>query len=427
MAKSDVVYRRGRGGYSGGGSSSYYDDEGRGSSKNVWEWFERSYTHNNFQRSWLLGLDADTCHKLVAYSTDRFGLVDICVKWHEDWDSRAKRLVDKHDKGGWHPFFEHLKAMWEEWKKEEQERMDNQNKKWEAERLIREAAAQKVALDDIAQMEKAVELTSGVIRSDFADVFRTKEVVDQVEGDWIDDVVGCYMTGRGFGEEVHVHSSVKLQVSVALDCSNSMYYNRISESAAIAFREVGTTLQSLKREFGTDLFISFWTFSSNRGYDDSDRGKRVQQVARPDAERTDRNWYSNVQSYESDGFNGWEFLRPSRQDYQIRDLFEGEDTWIAPLFKEIEAWENKYSDPGCVKLDLIITDAVLEHPTDIREASVVQERRDGSLQTIMLNFMPEEQWVKSTLPRRCTQYAVNADNIAGMLRNVLMEFASIQL
>jgi len=107
--------------------------------------------------------------------------------------------------------------------------------------------------------------------------------------------------------------------------------------------------------------------------------------------------------------------------------FTGEDTWISPLFEEIEKWENRYSDPGAARLDIIITDAVLEHEKDIREASRIQEHRNGNLQTVLLNFLPMDDWGDGSIPKRCTQYSANAENIGGMLRQIVQDFISTQL
>jgi hypothetical protein len=97
------------------------------------------------------------------------------------------------------------------------------------------------------------------------------------------------------------------------------------------------------------------------------------------------------------------------------------------LLEEIEKWEKEESDPGAVRLDIVLTDAVFEHKKDIRESDVIQERRDGQLQTVFLNFMPEKEWLNSTLPKRCFMIKVDKDNVAGILRNVLSEFVGAQL
>ena len=116
-------------------------------------------------------------------------------------------------------------------------------------------------------------------------------------------------------------------------------------------------------------------------------------------------------------------MRPSVINQWHGDgIFTGTDTWFAPLFKMIEDWEVKDSDAGAVRLDIVITDAVFEHKTDIRECDTIQERRNGNLQTVILNFMPEKDWVNSTLPKRCFMLKVDAGNVAGILRNVLTEF-----
>ena len=102
----------------------------------------------------------------------------------------------------------------------------------------------------------------------------------------------------------------------------------------------------------------------------------------------------------------------------------GEDTWYSALLSRIEKWETKNSEPGAVRLDLVITDGVFEHAKDLTECNRIQERRDGSLQTVFLNFLSMDEWSDTKLPRHCVQYLANVDNIAGLSRTVLHEFVS---
>jgi hypothetical protein len=165
----------------------------------------------------------------------------------------------------------------------------------------------------------------------------------------------------------------------------------------------------LKRELEGNLFTAYFTFSEDSW---NGKGKQVR----------------DMKFGEGDEFNNFNHFRPSEvKGWYGHGPYDGTDTFITPLFERIEKWEAAESDPGAIKLDIILTDAVLEHASDIREAAVVMERRDGALQAILLNFMPEGQWHDATLPRRCVQYPANKDNIDGMLRNLLSEFVAIQL
>ena len=174
------------------------------------------------------------------------------------------------------------------------------------------------------------------------------------------------------------------------------------------------TLESIQKEYVGDVFTAAFKFSLE------DDGKHAARITIPNWERDrvkDECYLGMMERWRvTQRSGGW-----NDQDA----TFSGEDTWMYPLFTEIEKWENAESDPGAIRLDIVITDAVLEHPKDIRESSIIQERRDGTLQTVLLNLMPEDRWLDSTLPLRCVQYPANRDNLAGLLRNVLAEFVSV--
>lgn len=78
-------------------------------------------------------------------------------------------------------------------------------------------------------------------------------------------------------------------------------------------------------------------------------------------------------------------------------------------------------------MDIVITDCVVEHPSDIRRSDEIQERRDGSLQTVFLNFLDEKYWVNSDLPSRCVQYGAKPDTIDGLLRTITAQFVNAYL
>ncbi|HKZ43374.1 MAG TPA: hypothetical protein VJ044_20615, partial [Candidatus Hodarchaeales archaeon] len=227
------------------------------------------------------------------------------------------------------------------------------------------------------------------------------------------DAVEVYTDGSGYGYEEDKAIGVRLQITVSLDLSNSMYYNGVHIIAAESFRNLCLTLEELKGLYQDDLFTSYWVFSLD-AYKEA--GRRVDQlVFRGEAKN----------EYDMKALR--EYAPSKIHEWYGRGPFDGEDTWISPLFSAIERWEKEESDPGALKLDIVITDAVLEHPMDIRESDKIQEHRDGVLSSVLLNFLPIEQWVNSTLPRRCFQMAVDKDNVAGILRQVLMEFVSVRV
>lgn len=286
---------------------------------------------------------------------------------------------------------------------------DEQNKRAEEYSKERKVKEIEQLTAETEEFRKNAELTAGMLRSDFHDAVALRERYGQVNGDWLDDPVSAYVAGTGFAEEVRVSAGVKLQVTLSLDMSSSMWNNKIAGTAVKAYITIGLALHDLETEFPGSVFTESFLFAM-------DDGRRAMRIARY------HKWWSNTP--EDISLGDYESLRDSLH-YSPSDA--GEDTWIAPLFEEIEQWENDASDSGAVRLDVIITDGVLEHPHDIRSANKIQARRDGTLQTVFLNFLPEEDWHQVTLPTQCIQYPVHTDDVAGILRLILAEFCNVQM
>jgi hypothetical protein len=275
----------------------------------------------------------------------------------------------------------------------------------EAEKIQREE-------NDRLLVHDVIDITAGLLESELHQVMVPHDRVGD-HGDWIDDVVSAYTDGTGFGYEEDKAKGIKLQITLSLDLSNSMYYNGVHAKAAAAFRDLGMSLKALKCTYADDLHVAFFTFSEDLY---NGRGKGVRRLEIPE--------YRKVSEY----FGEFEDYRPSViESWHGNGIFDGTDTWLAPLFSNIEKWENKHSDSGAVRLDLVITDAVIEHKKDLTLSDEIQERRNGVLQTVFLNFSKPEDSINSSLPKRCFQLHVDCDNIAGILRNVLSEFVGANL
>lgn len=255
---------------------------------------------------------------------------------------------------------------------------------------------------------KASQLTAGMIGSDFHQAFALKEAYGRDDGDWLDDPVAAYCGGSGFGEEIKVQAGIKLQVTVSLDMSNSMWNNVIANDAIRAFIEIGLALEDIQTQYPGSMHTAAFTFASG------EQGKRSYRIGRQ--HRSSTPVELQLGSFED-----------MRRNLSWMPSDAGQDTWIAPLFDQIQKWEVTESDTDCVRLDIVLTDAVLEHPTDIKRASEIQERRDGALQTVFLNFLNEEEWIDSRLPMRCVQYPADANNVGGLLRQILSEFVSVYI
>jgi len=432
MARGDTRPYRGRG-YSGGGYGSHYDDEGRGNSKTVWERYEHEFNAAEDKFVWAISIDNRFCHDIIRDTVVRYNLNDGPTYWNradergEEWvlermkgdDSRVSRLNLKYygmDK--WLKVYSHILEGYEMWEAEEGERYrvialerDKEFQEYAAEAAKR---AKQVRIEEYEAIAPNVEMISGLLKSDLYEVMLDRDVYNLKEGDWIDDVTGAYTGTGGFAEEERHYASgnIKLQVTVSLDKSNSMSNNGIDKVAMEVFREIGLSLRELKALYPEDLFISFYTFS------DGTDGKRVVRLGTEYKYlegRVDKD-YSKEDEYSLYEF---EPLRPDRMNWLY---FTGYDTWIYPLFENIKDWEDCYSEPGAARLDIIITDAVLEHPADIRQASQIQANRNGNLQTVLLNLLPEYEWVNSSLPYKCIQYGVTKENLANVLRMLLSEF-----
>lgn len=245
------------------------------------------------------------------------------------------------------------------------------------------------------EMSSDARLMAGSIQTEFASAIGWRERYGQQEGDWLDDPVSALTTGYGFGEEVRTSRGIKLQVNLCLDCSNSMVHNRTSDVAQQTIQDMYLGMRMAAQQMPDDsLKVNVWTWA--RG----DDGKSVRHITSDD----------NMRRTADDpmgALNGW-----------WAD-FDGEDTWISPLLERLEKWENSHGDPGACRLDIIISDGVLEHATDARKGDEIQERRDGSLQTVVLNFLPMEDWSDSRVPKRCVQYPATPDNLMGLMRSVL--------
>lgn len=433
MARGDVrpiVSNHRGGGYSRSRTERTHDDEGRGRSNDVWEWFQRNFLDNQTKDAkfaWLMDLDDDMCYQLVKVSTMRYGLMDITFVWSPGWseesDTRAHRLVIKHlDEAKWCAFHVHLIDGYNREKNQremaEHARDEERRGRWAAYEAQQEAKRITVEREDWEAIHETVDFTAGTLSSELNQSFTHDDAVGY-SGEWIEDAVDTYQDGSGFGYDTKKASGIKLQITLSLDLSNSMYYNGINKVAATSFRDLGLTLRRLKAEYPDDLYVSFYTFSEDLMYGNPKRGMRATRLEEP---RTNNSHapeidFGQFRNYLPSIINSW---------YNAGD-FDGTDTYFAPLFKSIAEWEQESSDPGAVRLDIILTDYVAEHKSDIEECDKIQERRNGNLQTVMLNFMPETEWAMSSLPKRCFMMKVDKDNIAGILRNILSEFVAVHI
>jgi hypothetical protein len=436
MAKGDLKPSRRTGGSfsstsRGGGYSYDYDDEGRGESLTLWDEFKGGFEFSGYSEDWLLntkgaevgmdfgvGLYDARLYKYVHNMTSRYSIHDWAWRQFEDDDNndgRVRRIVIKKlGLESWLKLQLRAKQLWDTQREKDRKAAAERAEKWEQERAVFHAERIKRETEEVNEIRKDVQLVTGSLQADFNSAFSMEESYGREAGDWLDDAVSAYQSGYGFGEEVRRPAGVKLQITISIDLSNSMYYNKVDKAAAKTIRDVYLALEQLKDQYPNDLFVCAFTFSDN-GYSSSEQGKRAENLTRP--------YWSGGKDKKSTERH----LGAVEQFRSGRASFTGTDTWFYPLFEEIEKWENEHSDEGALKLDIVLTDAVIEHPTDIKRSDKVQERRNGTLHTIFLNFLKESEWVDSDLPLRCVQYGADPSNISGLLRTLISEFVQVYL
>ncbi len=379
MAQSD----RKRARYRGGGGSYNWDAADRRASKNTYDKLNRY---------------EDVKAKLDEMGDDEFlQTINTISRISRYGQTDMERLCGRMSQGD-------VDAVKDRRKQVKKRKSQESQQRYEESQAIQVAKQTKEA-DAFRQQAS---LNAGMLRSDMHDVYELRDKLGQYYGDWINDPVALLTGGDGWGRRVKETTGVKIQITLSLDASNSMWHNNIAADAVKVFIELGMALDELVETFPGSVFANQFIFALG------DDGKTVRPLR--------LNQHQYVEDNAGKAIGKYEYVR----DWiQSQHWHAGEDTWIAPLFKAIESWENESSDPGAVRLDLVLTDAVLEHPTDVRDAGNVQERRDGALQTVLLNFLPEEEWLNIALPRHCVQYPANGANVAGLLRKLLAEFVAV--
>lgn len=266
--------------------------------------------------------------------------------------------------------------------------------KFAREKLERDMAE----VDEITLMQsQSVQLT-GHLHSEVAAAIASRERYGLPEGDFLDDPVEAAQGRPGFGEEYSVKRGIRLLVNIAVDCSNSMRHNSLEDSAKAATYTLYAMLDNIARLLpeGT-LTTTVWQWARNKGGDGVDH-------------MTGREMY-----------NRNALLSPQQKMVDaIHDIWmDGEDTYIAPLFRALHNYEVSHGWQGQARLDIILTDGVLEHRADVKEATRWQLERNGGLNTVMLNFLPIAEWAEVYLPDRCYQYEATPDNVFNLMTKVL--------
>lgn len=265
------------------------------------------------------------------------------------------------------------------------------------------------------QQDQTANIEVGDFISELATAVRYRASHSLHEGDWLEEPERAFTDGRAFAQEVAVAAEARLQVTLSLDASSSMWGNLIMGSAGMAMVAMDRMIRKALADLpeGTVRYAPFIFHStahrSPAAYLRSYTARLVKNQkgnfttlmpTTPSAEQLE-------EAKEQEGFCPW---------FRMYDA----DTKVAPLFEAIKEWEED-GDPDAVRLDIVITDGVFDDADDVARASRIQEERNGRLITVMLNFLDPSEWSTANLPDRCVQYAVNARNLNSRLRDTIAE------
>lgn len=286
---------------------------------------------------------------------------------------------------------------------------ERSNREWQAEQAVIAEARKQAEYERKEGIVQSAQLMLGSLQSETAEVFQRRERYELDQGDYLEDPVSSRLRSGGWIEDTTRRGGFKLQLTMSLDVSNSNWYNGVAPHSIKAFQELVLAARALKEEQPDSVSYSAWLFSKNRD------GKGVEQLLD----------YTKEWSY--DGQVQKPIEDPLKETAKLfghenrEPSWAGEDSYIYPLLQAIANWEADEVEAGAVKLDIILSDGVFERKVDIATADDIQARR-GQVHTVVLNFMPEEQWFEGRLPFQVVQYSVTSDNVQGILRLVLAQF-----
>lgn len=272
-------------------------------------------------------------------------------------------------------------------------------------------------------------LEVGDFLSELSTAFRYRERSGLNEGDWLDAPERLYTDGRMFAEEVAVASDIKLQVTLTLDASTSMWSSRLMSVAGPTMLALDRTIRKAMRDMpeGAIKYAPFIFHETASKVPSSYLNSYVGRV----------DWLSKDATTGSGGllpnYPTWEQVEEAKRLGELpasatggEFKMHGDDTQIAPLFRALKQWEETEGDTDALRINIIITDGVFVHEDDVEEASRIQEDRNGRVWTVLLNFLSQTEWEEegTTLPERCSQYTVNRDNLEVSIKTILSEAIS---
>lgn len=307
--------------------------------------------------------------------------------------------------------------------------------------------------------DAASNIVVGEFLSELQSAIRFRMKLGQSQGDWVEEPERYYTDGHVFAVEEAVASQVKLQITVSLDTSASMWINGIMKHAGPTFIALDRIIRAsmldlpegsvyyapfIFHETATQIpqaFMNAYTARTDWGKrkDGKDRDQKDHMVMPnfpSDEQWAEARRYGEIPanavrverkvapfvSRKIDRVTGKETKVTSMREQWVGDYrLSGHETFVAPLFERIKTWEEASGDTSAVRLDIVITDGVFDDPADVARASQVQDQRNGRLRTVLLNFLPVRQWEAVQLPGRCSQVPVAVDNLDTTIRSTLTD------
>lgn len=279
------------------------------------------------------------------------------------------------------------------------------------------------------QAVRTTNIMVGDFVSELMQAMKFRMKVGQTQGDWVEEPERLFSDGGIFATEERIASKVKLQLTLSLDASTSMWMNKIMGYAGPTFIQMDRVIREAAMEvpegcitYAPFIFhekamqipASFLSMYSG-GLDYTGvklrRGQNTPKTVWPRSPRKDE-------------FEAAMRLGQIPQNAMYRDYeMSGTETNISELFKAIQQWENVHGDPSALRLDIILTDGVFDNRKDVEMASRFQEFRRNSCRTktIMLNFLERKEWGDFAVPEHSLMYPVTPDNLDSSIRGLLSE------
>jgi hypothetical protein len=269
--------------------------------------------------------------------------------------------------------------------------------------------------------EALANIEVGDFVSELATAIRYRMRVGYSDGDWIAEPERLYTDGMVFGREESVASGVRLQITVTLDTSRSMWSGGLMHLAAPTFYALDRVIRKAMEDLPQDsIHYAPFIFHEKAIQIPASFLKLFVKHRKGEDGSFTFTAYPDLPALQEANLAGELDRTKTWKDYAL----SGRNTLLAPLFKAIKDWEETKGDPQALRLDIVITDGKVEDPKDIEKATRLQEDRGGRVRTVFLNFLERNQWTDVSLPDRCSQFAVTAENLDMSIRSIMQEAIS---